>query len=271
MLFSSKYQALQDDRLDAVALRNLYSYHPSYTTCEDPIDTAHALTDHVKYLFDLSIRETAKAGPPPTSLDRESTLQLLRFLSPSPPFDSLGLTEEKKMEEQKMEEQKMEDFYELDMAVDELMLIHNQKLKHEEQRLNLEMVSSSLLRFDNRMPSIDPKCLFDGRLDEKIFDPLHTKSDDFVAALDKVALDHDALNHHILTSLSMGSLGGLSGTINRLADFMQAYRHFTSTFCTHLEATIKMVGEMDDAGLYLEVLEENMEEEQGVYYLDIPI
>ena len=86
-----------------------------------------------------------------------------------------------------------------------------------------------------------------------------------VAALDDAVLDHDALKHHVLTSLAMGSWGGLSGTVRRVADFMVAYRHFTSTFCTHLKETMKLVGEADPSGHFLEVLEENMEEEQGTY------
>ena len=36
--------ALEKGELDGSALRLLYAYHPSYTTCRNPMDTALALT-----------------------------------------------------------------------------------------------------------------------------------------------------------------------------------------------------------------------------------
>ena len=163
-----------------------------------------------------------------------------------------------------MDESNFDD--ELDMAVDTVMAMNHQKLRHEEQALDLEMVAASLLCYRNDKPisTIDRTILFDSQLDEMIFDPLHTNSDDFVAALDAVALDHDALRHHCLISFSMGSWGGLRGTLSKLADFMQAYRYFTSTFCHHLETTIRMVGGADPSEHLVAVLEENMEEEEGM-------
>eukprot|EP00957_Ditylum_brightwellii_P037565 2841233-Ditylum_brightwellii.AAC.1 len=131
------------------------------------------------------------------------------------------------------------------------------------------MVASSLLQYNRPSTAskdeINPKALFHGKLPVKIFDPFHATPANFVAALDSAVLSHDALNHHVLTSLAMGSWGGFSGTIRRLADFMKAYGHFTSMFCTHLGETMRMVGEADPTGHHLEVLEENMEEEQGIY------
>ena len=41
---SSPSLALGKDELDGNALLCLYAYHPSYTTCQDPMDTALALT-----------------------------------------------------------------------------------------------------------------------------------------------------------------------------------------------------------------------------------
>jgi len=194
----------------------------------------------------------------PTSLNRQGTLALLKHLLPS---DDYGSEEKKKMNESDFDD-------ELDMTVDAVMAMNHQKLKHEEQALDLETIASLLLRYQNKQPSlstIDPATLFDGQLHEKIFDPLQTSSEDFVATLDAVALDHDALRHHCLVSLSMGSWGGLRGTLSKLADFMQAYRHFTSTFCHHLETTIGMVGSVDPSKHLVEVLEENAEEERGIY------
>ena len=131
------------------------------------------------------------------------------------------------------------------------------------------MVAASLLRYNptsaNMEDEIDPGALFHGKVPNYVYDPFHCTPSAFVDALDGVVLDHDAINHHVLNSLAMGSWGGLSGTVRRVADFMVAYRHFTSTFCTHLEETMKMVGEADPSGHFLEVLEENMEEEQGMY------
>ena len=42
--------ALERDELDGSALRLLYAYHPSYTTCRNPMDTALALT--VSFVFE---------------------------------------------------------------------------------------------------------------------------------------------------------------------------------------------------------------------------
>ena len=41
---SSSSLALEKDELDGNALLCLYAYHPSYKTCQDPMDTALALT-----------------------------------------------------------------------------------------------------------------------------------------------------------------------------------------------------------------------------------
>ena len=42
--------ALERGELDGSALRLLYAYHPSYTTCRNPMDTALALT--VSFVFE---------------------------------------------------------------------------------------------------------------------------------------------------------------------------------------------------------------------------
>lgn len=42
--------ALERNELDGSALRLLYAYHPSYTTCRNPMDTALALT--VSFVFE---------------------------------------------------------------------------------------------------------------------------------------------------------------------------------------------------------------------------
>ena len=137
--------------------------------------------------------------------------------------------------------------------------------KLQEEELGLEAVASSLLRYKKESTGTDPKTLFGGRIAKIMFDPLHTSSDDFVSALDDAVLHHDAVNHHVLTSFSMGSWGGLPGTLSNLADFMIAYRSFTSTFCSHLINTTKLVAAEDPSGHHARVLEENLEEELGIY------
>ena len=87
------------------------------------------------------------------------------------------------------------------------------------EELDLEVVASSLLRYKKESTSegpsiVDPKTLLGGSISDNMFDPLHTSSDDFIAALDKAVMNHDALNHHVLTSFSMGSWGGLAGTLS---------------------------------------------------------
>ena len=252
------------------------------------MDTAGALTSYVKHIFDTAIDETASldfeesssclssgsvgstsrtsetsGSTSRRSSRRSSASSVVSRKSASNLLKSLANDEE---EEKKMDEPVLE--REIEIAVENLM-IENGTIGEEEQELDLEMVASSLLRYRkpketaNGLSSINPKTLFDGRLAPKIFDPFHASSYDFVTALDSACRNHDALNHHLLTSLSMGLFDGIDGTIHRLADFMQAYRNFTSLFSTYLAATMKMVGEMDPTGHHLEILQENMEEEQG--------
>ena len=48
---SSSSLALEKDELDGNVLLCFYAYHPSYKTCQDPMDTALALTVSGEYLF----------------------------------------------------------------------------------------------------------------------------------------------------------------------------------------------------------------------------
>eukprot|EP00957_Ditylum_brightwellii_P028739 2170914-Ditylum_brightwellii.AAC.1 len=61
--FSLPSKALQAAEIDGDALRCLYSCHPTYTTCWNPMDTALALTDYIKDLFERSISNDNAATP----------------------------------------------------------------------------------------------------------------------------------------------------------------------------------------------------------------
>ena len=266
---------LQDGHLDSDALRCLYSSHPSYTTCGNPMNTSLALTDYIKDVFEMSMSSKnpklllgMSSGTLPTarsSLDRSELAAFLQNLSNSNSSSSLS-NDDSSNEEKKSEEDFSESsFYEQIIEnMDDIL----PEEKAKAQELGFEEVASSILRYESHSATsyskiINSKDLFQGKLAAKMFDPFHTTPDDFVAALDKAVVDHDALNHHVLTSLSMGSWGGLGGTLRRLADFMLAYRRFTSTFCKHLQETMTMIEEDDPTGSHLEILEANLEEEQG--------
>ena len=259
----SPSKALQAGQLDSDAIRCLYANHPSYTTCGNPMTTSIALTDYIKGVFEKSMRSESLSLDPSTkqpSLDRSELIAFLRNLSNS------SLHDDSFNEEEKGDDDVSEASFE--QAIGDI--------DDNNQRFDFEDIASAILRYES--PSFasekkitNAKDIFSGKLPAKLFDPFHTNPENFVAAMDAAVLDHDALKHHMLTSLSTGSWGGLGGTLRRLSDFMLAYRHFTSTFCTHLEATIKMVGEVDSTGNHAETLEENMEEEQGKFVLAVAI
>jgi len=282
--------ALQVGEIDGNALRVLYAFHPAYITCRNPMDTALALTDFIKELFQDSVQTSQ--GNINTGLQKEGAFQLLKVLLRT---SLKNLMHEEKSSCDDPDNDDHRDDVTISNAVDELMRshhsinfllnvnsepnisknnaivspIHNQKSDDEE--LDLEMVSSSLLRYfdptrtsDGPAP-INPKSLFHGTLLDKIFDPFHSTANDFVTAIDTAVLGHDALDHHVLTSFSMGSYGGLPGTVSLLADFMDAYQYFTLTFCAGLTQTLNLIREVDPTGRHVEVLQENMEEEQGIY------
>lgn len=251
----SPSKALQVDQLDSDAIRCLYANHPSYTTCGNPMKTSHALTDYIKGIFEISM---SRASPKPR-LDRCELATFLRNLSNEGDHLPVAtLSEEKKGEDDADNSSRQQAIGKID----------------DNRKLDLEQVASFILRYESpstrcEKNNIDPKKLFGGKLPAKLFDPFQTNPEDFVAAIDAVVLDHDALKHHVLTSLSMGSWGGLAGTLRHLSDFMLAYRQFTSTFVTHLEATIKMIGDVDCTGDHVNTLKENMEEEQGMNALHL--
>ena len=57
----SPSKTLEAGQLDGKALRYLYAYHPTYVACDNPMDTALALTGYLKDLFDSSISKDAKS------------------------------------------------------------------------------------------------------------------------------------------------------------------------------------------------------------------
>lgn len=292
-------EGLKAGCIDGSTLRRLYAYHPSYTTCVNSMDTALALTDLIKDHFEEAVLTTTTTARNPASttikkdnltMDKEATARMLRRLSTS---STSAMTESSMLGSEGGTEHNVSL---ISQAVDDLMSSHrstaeddlpqeasvkssefmsfgSSSLTSEEAApgLTLEMVASSLLRYRDPCLTNDAavkkrKSFFQGGLDPHLFDPFHAKAQDFVAALDEVVLNHDAVNHHLLTSFSMGSFGGLYGTAARLADFMDAYRFFTRAFCTNLEHTITLVGREDTPeGHYVEILEENREEENGIY------
>ena len=252
--------------------------------------------DHVKVLFQSALGDASTKSPRGvvqthdgrrrSSLDRRGVGNLVKMLSSK----SLLVPADEPEEEKKEANDDLSDEEEdVKPIVDEFMLANDQAHPPQDdldkttsnghssgnrdatvEELGLEVVASSLLRYKKESTSegpaiVDPKTLLGGSISDNMFDPLHTSSDDFIAALDDAVLNHDALNHHVLTSFSMGSWGGLPGTLSNLANFMLAYRSFTSTFCTHLISTTKLVATEDPSGHHAEVLEENLEEEQGIY------
>ena len=246
---------LQDNQIDTNALKNLYEYHPAYTTCCNPMNSSLALTEYVKEIFQNSLKKGRK------TIRRNSSRNLLQELLLS------EVNEEKKVEGEKN----------LDDAVDELNRSHGRnrfsstfeedKNQIDDDGLSLEMVASSLIRYtppEETKKRINPKYFFHGKLPNKIYDPFCSDSNDFVSAVEAATLDHDALKHHVLMSLSMGLWNGLRGTLQHLSSFMDAYRHFTSTFCSHLKSTLDLVGDVDPSAHYVRILEANMEEEKGM-------
>ena len=279
-----KLKALQDGHLDGNALRCLYAYHPSYNTCRNPMDTSLALTDYVKEIFESSIaKDDCKAlslNSDSNHMVRSSSKVMLRRLADSSSQHEKIMIGENLSSGLTVNSDSCSDF-ELESAVDELMMSHhsqnylfgyiseNEVL--EDEALDIEMVSSSLLQYPSPLEpgNISHAPLFRGKLPAKIFNPLHTASSKFVDVLDEVVLNHDALEHHLLSSFAMGSWGGLKGTAHHLANFMHAYRHFTATFCTHLTETINMLSEEDSTRGYVDILKDNMEEEKGMLQLRI--
>ena len=262
-------KALKHRELDADALQCLYTFHQSYTTCTHPMDSSLEITTLFQEYF--------------KSLDNKtnSKTQISQDLK------SFGFNAER--------EENCDDTVSL---VDELMIsYHSMTISHHSCKLTESQHSSgfikniaetlsettdqgdSALLASSTHPfsipltvnetksthAVDTSELFNGALQDKIFAPFHTKSCDFVDSLEIAVMNHDALHHHVLTSLSMGSWGGLSGTMSILCDFMGAYKCFTSKFCSYLEETIALVGQVDRNGSYVEILKENSNEEQGHY------
>lgn len=252
-LISLPSKVLQENKLDTSSLLCLYDFHPSYNTCSHPMDTASALIGFVKILFENS---------------RSRKRDYLRYNSSKLFLKGLAGPDEEKIEEEKK----------LESAVDELNRSHGRSRfnkiystedtegEKEDNGLNFEMVASSFIGYippeqSKNITNLDS--FLHGKLPIKIYDPFHCNSKEFVSAIDSVVLDHDAVNHHVLTSFSMGLWGGVRGIVHYLASFMDAYEHFTATFCIHLKSTLEMIGQVDPTGHFCEVLEENMDEEQG--------
>ena len=281
-----KSKALQDGHLDGKALRCLYAYHPSYNTCRNPMDTSLALTDYVKEIFESSIAEddckALSLSSDSNHMVRSSSKVMLRRLDDSSSQHEKVTIGENLNSGLTVNTDSCSDF-ELESAVHELMTSHHsqnylfgyisENEVSEDETLDIEMISSSLLQYPYPTSvepgDISPASLFRGKLPAKFFNPLHIASSNFVDVLDEVVLNHDALEHHVLSSFAMGSWGGLKGTAHHLANFMYAYRHFTATFCTHLTETINLLSEEDSTSDYVDILQDNMEEEKGTLQLQI--
>ena len=214
--------ALQSNEIDGDALRRLYGYHPAHTTCHNVMDTALRLTDHIKDMLQKLEQE-----PDALQIVHTTMNGCIPFLT-TIDSDTEGTDEE--TNEDDNEQADVVEFEE-SSANDELV-----NETEADNELNLEAVASSLLRYDRstaqasapggaKLPANSIASLFHGVLSETIFDPLLSDSNSFVTALDDATLNHDALNHHVLTSLSMGSWGGLPGTVKYLSCFLEVF-HF---------------------------------------------
>ena len=236
--------ALQLRELDGNALRCLYTFHPSYTKCSHPMDTALEVTNWFKDHFKAN-EEKEK--------DAESDIDELMLSYHSMTISHHSNTYELEVLENKSKDGKGND--------QDSQLLASSLHPHS---IPLD-IGGAKKSIEDINTSTRTGALFNSNLRDRIFAPFHTKSFDFVLALEKAVMNHEAVNHHVLRSLSMGSWGGLSETTSHLANFLGAYQCFTSKFCSYLSQSIVLVGQVDPSGSYLEILKENSKEEQGHY------
>jgi len=130
----------------------------------------------------------------------------------------------------------------------------------------------------------NPSTLLDGIIQKKpdLLDPFLCSADEFVGILDQYVLNHSFLSHHVLNSFAMGTFTDpvqsqpsapthdnegrqLYGTIRALVIWMDAYKMFTKDFGVYLQSTIKLMSSLPNSKEYVEVLEENRDEEMGKY------
>ena len=250
--------------IDAEAMACLYKYHPSYATCNGkPMKTAEALTGYLKGVVSkVASSDTASSSGDDTadavlhgstcgenegSLSRKDSSLVLNELMNDVDYDA------------EPSESTMTD-EDIEVAVEELW---NQSRSDDPQNhlVDLESLSSALLRYDSVSSSVN-EC-FGGTLPNVIFDPMHVNADNFLNVLEQATFSHDALNHHFLSSVSKGSFGGFPGTVDVISNYMVAYGCFTKHFCHFLKETTDMISKSNPA--FGEILEENMEEEKGIY------
>ncbi|CAK0900050.1 unnamed protein product, partial [Prorocentrum cordatum] len=92
-------------------------------------------------------------------------------------------------------------------------------------------------------------------------DPAHTSAEHFVTVLEAWSLNHPALNHHLLRSMSVGAFG--NETLATVGHFMKAYSYYARSFTKFLGATASLLDDIDPG--HARVLSENAEEEAGHY------
>ena len=126
--------------------------------------------------------------------------------------------------------------------------------------ISLEQLSAALLRYD---PDAAPHSDRVRGFKLAALNPALTATDDFVVSLERHALAHDAVNHHFLDSMTIGSYGP-DLTVVAAANFMAAYAPFTEQFTRFLRATERHMALPEHS----EILSENHEEESGIYTTD---
>ena len=92
-----------------------------------------------------------------------------------------------------------------------------------------------------------------------VLDPALTSSADFVSRLETFVLNHDFLNHHLLTSIATGALG--QETCGVVYNLMSSYQYFSKNFTSYLKSLKDLLKSQE----HIDVISENEAEENGKY------
>lgn len=224
-----------DASLDTSKLINLYS-SPTYATCYSNEQTGRRLMTFIKLLF----READINGS--GLLQHDQLKVLLRTL--------LSIEDNSSREEKKADEvNSLSDLLLNEMAGEILARNGNDK------GANLEQLASVFLRYSaHQEESVEIH-----GFDSETLNPFLRTPEEFVLAVEKYVVNHNALDHHLLDSIQKGVYG--DDTVSVVAHFLEAYRYFTRNFCTYLEGCIGHMTKKD----HVELLTENEEEENGNY------
>ena len=107
---------------------------------------------------------------------------------------------------------------------------------HSESGLSLSEFINGVLRFqglDNLRNNIEELDIFPNEFRKELLSPQLTSPENFISWLDEYAMNHTAVNHHLLHSISRGAYG--DNHIRILYRYLKCYQIFSKHFATYVK------------------------------------